>query len=340
MLSAPNARSSTASGTESDLETPTAPAAAANSGNRSASSATTTCITPPPLAATRHGPRPLAYWASSISRAASPHVAAVEASPSRTQVTLTAAADATARPATSATRSSPACAASPAAHREPSRVHSTWIPLLTTTASVPRPLSLPCAGRCRWRAARAPCCCSGEPSPVGLDGLTLPRPTDSTGRAAGLGSRRHDYGGGRDGVRLLRTGVRPGRRRPGAARLRTAPPPRQPRAVGPRRGVRLQVRLGVGAPLSAAVLAHVVAGGVPLVRGGADVTRPPRVGDLQHHGTCQPPGPLRGAGGDAGQPLKREVRARDRPRVVEHGDVRLRYPRDGAVEGHVGRVHP
>ena len=101
--------------------------------------------------------------------------------------------------------------------------------------------------------------------------------------------------------------------------------------------VGLQVHLGDGAPLPHGVLPSLGQRGVPRIPRGRDLAHPPRLGDLQRHSAGEPPGPRRRAGRDARSPLRRAVRVRHGPRIVDHRATGLRYRRSGPHPRHVRR---
>ena len=106
--------------------------------------------------------------------------------------------------------------------------------------------------------------------------------------------------------------------RPGHHRSLAAP--RRDRAGQGRRPRGLQVHLGHRAPLPRRVLAPVRQRGVPRLPRRRHRAHPRRLRHLQHHPAGQPPGAGRGEGGDARPPVRRPVRVRRRPRLLDHRD--------------------
>ena len=114
------------------------------------------------------------------------------------------------------------------------------------------------------------------------------------------------------------------------------------------RPAQLEVRLVHRAPLPRGVLAHLRQRGADAVGARAHRPDPRRQRHHQRDAAGQPPGSRRRAGRDDGSRVGRSLRVRHRPRLVHHGDGRLRdhRPRDHAgdvrrgdrrVQAHVGR---
>ena len=88
---------------------------------------------------------------------------------------------------------------------------------------------------------------------------------------------------------------------------------------------RLQVHLGLRAPLPYHLLAPLGLRVLPRLLRRQDQQHPHRLGHLQHHAPGEPPGPHCRAGGHVGPPERGPLRVRHRPRQLDDRAARLRH---------------